>query len=87
VAGVRAMQSAQRRLVNARQRERHVAAMRIAPLAALALAACATHLLPQRYDHLKIDWQRDYSAARARAAAENKPLLVVLAAGDIKGLC
>jgi hypothetical protein len=59
----------------------------LAPAAALLLAGCVTHLVPQRYDHLAIHWERDYGVAQARAQSEGKLLLVVLAAGDIKGLC
>ena len=59
-----------------------------APLAAaLLLAGCITHLPPRSTTHLQIAWQPSFDAAARVAAATGKPLLAVLAAGQIAGPC
>lgn len=55
--------------------------------AALALSGCATHMPPRALHHLKIHWSADIAAAQRDAAAQQKPLLVVLVAGPIDGPC
>jgi hypothetical protein len=60
--------------------------MRLA-LASLLLAGCITHLPVRTREHLQIPWAASFDAAQARAAAEHKPLLVLMIAGEIDGLC
>jgi hypothetical protein len=54
---------------------------------ALLLAGCLTHLAPRSRAHQAIDWQTEYEAARVRAMQLQRPILVVLAAGERDGLC
>jgi hypothetical protein len=53
----------------------------------LTLFGCITHLAVRTRDHLRIAWARDWEDAAARARRENKPILMVLVAGEINGLC
>jgi hypothetical protein len=59
----------------------------LAPLTLLALTACITHLPPRSTTHLQIAWQPSFDAAARVSSATGKPLLAVLAAGQIAGLC
>ncbi len=59
----------------------------LAPLALVAATACITHLPPRSTTHLAIHWQPSFDAAARLSAATGKPLLAVLAAGEIAGLC
>ncbi len=62
--------------------------MRIAVAAAvLAITGCITHLPVRTTTHLQIHWQSSFEAAEREAARVDKPLLAVLAAGEINGLC
>jgi hypothetical protein len=54
---------------------------------ALTLSGCITHLAVRTRDHLRIAWARDWDDAAARAQREHKPILMVLVAGEINGLC
>jgi hypothetical protein len=60
--------------------------MRLA-LASLLLAGCITHLPVRTREHLSIPWARSFDDAARRAADERKPLLVLMIAGQIDGLC
>ena len=55
---------------------------------ALALSGCLTHV-PAKEDSgsLNIRWRGDFDAARLEAAADVRPLLVVLVAGELKDKC
>lgn len=53
----------------------------------ITLAGCITHLAVRTRDHLRIAWARDWDDATARAQRENKPILMILVAGQIDGLC
>ncbi len=59
----------------------------LAPIALVAATACITHLPPRSTTHLAIQWQPSFDAAARVSAATGKPLLAVLAAGEIAGLC
>ncbi|MBS2028017.1 MAG: hypothetical protein JST54_08955 [Deltaproteobacteria bacterium] len=67
--------------------------MRVALRASIAIVAmlamgCLTHLPPPRsHCQLKVHWTHDFDAAQARAQAEDKPILAVLAAGQLDGPC
>ena len=64
--------------------------MRLAPalaLVAVVASGCITHLPPRTTTHLQIRWQPGYEAARAEAMRVQKPLLVLLIAGEIAGPC
>lgn len=50
-------------------------------------SGCATHMLPRAHEHMKVRWAQSFDAAQAEAQRENKPLLVVMAAGDVDGPC
>jgi hypothetical protein len=54
---------------------------------ALLLSGCITHLAVRTRDHLRITWARDFADATERAQREHKPILMVLVAGEINGLC
>ena len=76
-------------------RHRLAAAPRLAPLASpiralaisITLTGCITHLPVRTTDHLRIAWARDWDDAASRAQRENKPILMLLVAGQIDGLC
>jgi hypothetical protein len=55
----------------------------------LAAGACTHTPPPARGDrgYLRIGWMPSWNAARAEAARLDRPLLVVLAAGQLDGLC
>jgi hypothetical protein len=53
----------------------------------VAAAGCITHLPPRTTTHLQVHWQPDYESARRAAERMGKPLLVLLVAGEIAGLC
>jgi hypothetical protein len=53
----------------------------------LTLSGCITHLAVRTREHLRIAWARDWNDAAARAAREQKPILMILVAGQIDGLC
>lgn len=54
----------------------------------LALASgCATHMMPRAHEHMKIGWRATYDEAQAEASRAQKPILVVMAAGDVDGPC
>ena len=55
--------------------------------AAMLTAGCITHLPVRTTDHLRIAWARDFSDATERAQREGKPILMLLVAGQIDGLC
>src|SRR5438128_552815 len=52
----------------------------------LALSGCITHLGVRTREHLRIAWARDWDDAAARARRENKPILMILVAGQLAGL-
>jgi len=54
---------------------------------AMLLSGCITHLAVRTRDHLRIAWARDWDDAAARARLEHKPILMILVAGQIDGLC
>lgn len=57
-------------------------------IALIGLASgCATHMLPRAHEHMKIRWTANYEAAAAEAQRDHKPILVVLAAGEVDGPC
>jgi len=61
---------------------------RLAPCLALLLAGCLTHLPPKAdHCHMRIRWAASFEEARARALDEGHPVLAVLAAGKLDGLC
>ena len=54
----------------------------------LLLAGCLTHLPPPpSHCQLRVNWSHDFAQARARATAEDKPIYLVLAAGELDGPC
>ncbi|MHB8420816.1 MAG: hypothetical protein ACYDCL_22300 [Myxococcales bacterium] len=63
------------------------ATLRLAAVAALALAGCLTHLHPLGQKQLDIHWATSFAAAQARAIAERKPMLICLVAGQLAGPC
>ena len=55
-------------------------------LASLALTGCLTHIPPNnQLKHMAIHWAPDYEAAQERALSTGKPILLVMAAGEITG--
>jgi hypothetical protein len=50
-------------------------------------AGCLTHLPPSGHLHMAIPWRATYAEARDEAARTQRPLLVLLVAGEIDGLC
>jgi hypothetical protein len=54
---------------------------------AMLLSGCITHLAVRTREHLRIAWARDWDDAATRARQEHKPILMVLVAGQIDGLC
>lgn len=57
-------------------------------LALLVTTGCLTHVpVSPAMPHLGIHWVNGFGPARAKALAEGKPLLVILAAGERDGLC
>jgi hypothetical protein len=57
-------------------------------LGLLFATGCITHLPPpMHHKQMSIDWARDFDEAQRRAASEGKPVLAVLAAGELDGLC
>jgi hypothetical protein len=59
----------------------------IASLLSLLVSGCLTHMPPVGDRHMKIHWAPDWEVAARQAAAEGKPVLVCLVAGEITGLC
>lgn len=56
--------------------------------APLALAGCLTHMPVDRDpQHLHLPWVEGYDAARKVAAEKNRPMLLVMVAGDIREHC
>lgn len=56
------------------------------PLIILA-AGCLSHLPPTGHKHMEIHWAYDYAAAQSEAQRLQRPILVVMAAGQIDGQC
>jgi hypothetical protein len=57
-------------------------------LGLLLATGCITHLPPPvQHKQMHIGWTRDFDEAQQRAAREGKPVLAVLAAGELDGLC
>ena len=54
---------------------------------ALTLSGCITHLGVRTREHLRIGWANGWDDAAARAQREQKPILMILVAGQIDGLC
>jgi hypothetical protein len=62
--------------------------MRAALVAAvIALTGCITHLPVRTRTHLKIAWRAGWDDAAREAARTGKPILALLIAGEIDGLC
>lgn len=60
----------------------------LAAPALLALAGCLSHMAPDRDPvHLGIEWVDDFHTARGIAAESARPILLVMAAGDIRERC
>lgn len=57
------------------------------PAFLVALSGCLTHVGPYTQDYRGVPWESSFDAARAKAEAQHKPLLVVLAAGPRDGRC
>jgi hypothetical protein len=58
----------------------------LACLASLVLTGCLTHIPPNNnLKHMAIDWAPDFASAQERALATGKPILMVMAAGQITG--
>ena len=60
--------------------------------AALALpvgvGGCLTHLPPGKNNlYREVAWEPDLTAAKARAAQRERPILLCMAAGDLHDLC
>jgi hypothetical protein len=53
----------------------------------LLASGCLTHLPPAGHGHMAIHWGASYEAACDEAARTHRPLLVLLVAGEIDGLC
>ncbi len=52
------------------------------------LAGCLTHMrAPRDARHTEIDWRDNYWAARSDAMASDRPILLVMIAGEREGLC
>ncbi len=56
-------------------------------VALLCAAGCFSHMPPAGHAHMKIHWASSYEAAAVQARATGRPLLVLLIAGKIDGLC
>jgi hypothetical protein len=56
-------------------------------LLVLTLSGCITHLAVRTHDHMRIAWTRDWNEASERAQRDHKPILMLLVAGEIDGLC
>ena len=64
--------------------------VRLAALALLTIATACTHTPPPdraQRGYLQIHWMPSWEAARAEAKRSDRPILVVLAAGELDGLC
>lgn len=60
----------------------------IVPVLALSLSGCLAYMPADRDPvHLEIRWKESFDEARKEAAADSKPILVVLVAGDRTGSC
>jgi hypothetical protein len=59
----------------------------VAAVLAITLTGCITHLPVRTTTHLQIRWWPSFDEAAREAARTQKPLLAVLAAGEIAGLC
>jgi hypothetical protein len=58
------------------------------PLAMATLSGCLTHIAAKEDSgSLAIRWREDFDAARRDSAAEGRPLLAVLVAGELKDEC
>jgi hypothetical protein len=57
-------------------------------LALVALAGCSAYM-PTDDDpvHMRIQWRNDFDQARRDAQTSGKPILLVLAAGDLQKVC
>ncbi len=54
----------------------------------LLIAGCLTHLPPPpKHRQMLVHWQDDYFAGELEARAAHKPMLLVLAAGELDGAC
>ena len=63
---------------------------RLALLTFLIGASACTHTPPpdrEQRAYLRIGWMPSWEAARAEALRTERPILVVLAAGELDGLC
>ena len=58
------------------------------PLACAALSGCLTHMAAKEDSaSLGIRWREDFETACRDAASCNRPVLVVLVAGELKDKC
>lgn len=74
--------------MSARGAETHASSMRwLLPALVVALSGCLTHVWPFTQEYRAVPWATSFEAARVEAAAQHKPLLVVLAAGPRDGRC
>ncbi|MCC6337307.1 MAG: hypothetical protein IT380_25345 [Myxococcales bacterium] len=53
----------------------------------LLLAGCLTHVAPSSAGYLAVRWVDSLEDARVAAHSQDKPLLVILAAGPRDGRC
>ncbi len=56
-------------------------------LVVLFVTGCLSHLPPIAHTHMQIHWAKDYAAAAEQARSQQRPILAVMAAGQIDGLC
>lgn len=61
----------------------------LVPLLTGALASGCTAAMPpdDNPEHMRIHWRADFATAKADAEREQKPILLITAAGDITGFC
>jgi hypothetical protein len=66
-----------------------VLVLALCPLLAGVLASGCTAAMPpdDNPEHLRIHWRKDFETAKADAEREQKPILMITAAGDITGFC
>jgi hypothetical protein len=62
-------------------------ALLVASVIGLTFAGCITHLPVRSTTHMQIAWRAGWDDAAREAARTGKPILAVLAAGEIAGLC
>ena len=49
---------------------------------------CLTHMIPEKQgEGTLLHWAPDVPTAQAWAQEQHKPILLVMAAGDLRGLC